>query len=285
MVLDSQILEKEEGGKLVLNKVPPLDPQGTYLMEDNYVASADTYLLGQEKIKRNQVESISVTYTKKVPSKAIHSWDVSAAQDGSIMAWYTDKDNNNLYELYIGGEDGVKANPRSLNLFSYFINTISIDLEYLDTSDVTIMDDMFKSCTNLIDVNLKSFNTSQVTSMQSMFSECKNLATLDVSNFDTSRVTFMTYMFYYCSKLKELNLNSFDTSNVTTMYGMFWNSSELSNLDLSSFDVSNVTTMGSMFNGCSGLKVIKVKDVFTQEFINSRLADSNRTNVTVEIVA
>jgi len=74
--------------------------------------------------------------------------------------------------------------------------SLYLELDYLDTSNVTIMEAMFYG--------------SQAT-------------TLDLSSFDTSNVTNMNYMFYD-SRATTLDLSSFDTSNVTTMLSMFQNS-------------------------------------------------------------
>ena len=47
-------------------------------------------------IARNQVEKITFNNTNTVPSNAINSWDVSDKQNGSIMAYTLDEDNDGL---------------------------------------------------------------------------------------------------------------------------------------------------------------------------------------------
>ena len=86
-------------------------------MVNQNVDNADTTFLGGT-LKRNKIETITMMNTKTVPSNAIGSWDVSEKQNGSIKAWYTDTNNNGLYELYIGQDGGVRANPNSSNLFN-----------------------------------------------------------------------------------------------------------------------------------------------------------------------
>lgn len=51
---------------------------------------------------RDSIESVVFASTNVVPSGVLHSWDVSEDQNGSVMAWYTDIDNNSLYEVTIG---------------------------------------------------------------------------------------------------------------------------------------------------------------------------------------
>lgn len=254
-------------------------------------------VLGKE-INPNLFESITIVDTNEVPSGVIDSWDVSEKRNHSIMAWYTDADGNNYYELYIGQDGGVIANEDSSLLFgtdvynpnSGFKNVSSIDLANLNTSYVINMSQMFAGLNKLDNINVSHFDTSKVTNMDSLFSMDNNLTTLNLSNFDTENVTSMNYMFFRCSKLKSLNLESFDTKNVTSfinmfcncsnlealnlshfntekarnMYGMFTSCSKLQTLDLGNFNTENVTTMTNMFRNCTNLVNINA-DNFTGE--------------------
>jgi len=278
MILDDYVLEMQLNKELVvlgtISEVlePPLNPQGTYLMKGVNTYGKSDVVFFNGTIKREEIETITFTYTNKVPSNVIGSWDVSEAQDGSVMAWYLDKDNNSLYELYIGGEGGVKANPKSSCLFSFFINLREIDVSYLDTSDVIDMSHMFlmsntvsgedskSKLTNIIGLNV--FNTSKVTDMSYMFASSNQLSSLDVSSFDTSQVTNMKTMFGNCANLTSLDISHFNTSKVTDMSYMFsTDSSGFSNtpystgkltsiIGLNNLDTSNVTNMSAMFRAC-----------------------------------
>ena len=275
-----------------VEKTNVLNPQGTYLMQVEGALSdyESTFLKGT--LKRNQVETVTITNTKTPSSDAINSWDVSEAKDGSVIAWYTDTNSNNLYEVYIGGEGGVKANPNSSYLFASLNNATTIDVTYLDTSEVTnmtrmfavftsgsvtqgqtkltniigtenlntshvtIMSEMFR-CTDLVSLDISNFNTSQVVDMSSMFSGCVSLTEIIFPNkFNTSNVTTMSNMFYCCSKLENFEiLNTFDTSNVTSMSNMFYRCYKLASLDVSNWNTGKVTNMQAMF-GQSGIKEI-----------------------------
>ena len=102
----------------------------------------------------------------------------------------------------------------------------------------------FNSC-RLMD--LQWLDTSNVTDMSYMFSNCYSLVSLDVSNFDTSKVTDMSYMFYNCSNLQILDVSNFDTSNVTNIRSMFFSDSKLIFLILGHFDIESID--GSGLNG------------------------------------
>ncbi len=90
---------------------------------------------------------------------------------------------------------------------SYFTGFTSlkeiVNLNKIDTSKVTSMENTFKNCSSLTSLNLSTFNTENVTNMHDMFFGCSNLIDIDVRGFNTSNATDMGYMFYNCSNLKK----------------------------------------------------------------------------------
>ena len=153
---------------------------------------------------------------------------------------------NKVNDIQTGGG---KASPEYV-IFQNYTGT-SLDLSWLDTSNITDMRSMFWACENLTALDVSNFNTSKVTTMENMFGYIRNITSLSLKNFDTSKVTTMSQMFYEDSKLTSLDLSSFNTSNVTSMYSMFNNCKGLSSLDLSNFDTTKVTTMRDMFSNCN----------------------------------
>ena len=137
-------------------------------------------------------------------------------------------------------------------------------LEYLNTSEVKDMGEMFSGCSRLTSLDLSHFNTQNVANMGEMFSYCYRLTSLDLSHFNTQNVTAMRNMFYCCYRLTSLDLSHFNTQNVTDMRGMFWACSGLTSLDVKNFNTQNVTDMGHMFEACSGLTSLDVKNFNTQ---------------------
>ena len=225
-------------------------------------SSSSTFL--NTEVLRNQIESITIEKTNVVPNDAKYSKDISSKQDGSVMLWYTDKDNNSLYEISIGSENGsVEANTNGSGMFAYLDNVSTLDLSGLDTSNMTSMSKMFYNSKSLTNIDVSGFDTSKVVNMAKMFDGCTNLENLDLSNFDTSNVTDVNYMFNNCNKIKRISLSNFNTNKVTKMYYMFSNCNSLINLDLSSFDTSNVTDMGAMFSGCSSLTSLDLSNFDT----------------------
>ena len=258
-------------------------------------SSSSTFL--NTEVLRNQIESITIEKTNVVPNDAKYSKDISSKQDGSVMLWYTDKDNNSLYEISIGSENGsVEANTNGSGMFAYLDNVSTLDLSGLDTSNMTSMSKMFynsksltnidvsgfdtskvvnmnrmfEGCSSVESLDLSSFNTSKVINFIATFGGCESLTELDLSNFDTSSTTKMTYMFGSCTSLVNLNISSFDTSKVNDMTLMFQSCYKLTNIDLSNFDTSNVTSMEGMFYACNILKSLDLSNFNTSKVDNMK---------------
>ena len=215
-------------------------------------SSADDY---HNSTYRSKVTKIVTKTNIDVPETAIEQWDVSAAGDGSVVAYIEDDGSGNgTYKVTIGGDGGkVIANESSSSLFASFSSLKEIDLSNFNTSNVTSMNAMFQGCSSLTSLDLSNFNTNKVTYMDSMFAGCSSLTSLDLSNFNTSNVINMASMFHNCSSLTSLDLSNFDTSKVTNMPEMFYNCSKLISLDVSKFNTSNVSNTAYMFYGCISL--------------------------------
>ena len=189
--------------------------------------------------------------------------------------------------------DPAFANARPTNCYAWFqgyVNLTSIEgIEYLNTSQVTDMHNMFSECSHLQttdfsgfdtrkvkdmsymfhncgslkSLDISNFNTSEVTDMRGMFDSCIGLTSLDLSHLNTSKVSVMASMFQSCINLLSVNLSGWDTRNVKSMTGMFKRCHSLKTLDLSGFDTREKTcTMGDMFNTCKELTTIFVSDKF-----------------------
>ena len=230
-------------------------------------SSSSTFL--NTEVLRNQIESITIEKTNVVPSDAKYSKDISSKQDGSVMLWYTDKDNNSLYEISIGSENGsVEANTNGNGMFAYLDNVSTLDLSGLDTSNMTSMSRMFLNSKSLTNIDVSGFDTSKVISMYEMFRGCSSLANIDVSSFNTGAVTDMQRMFCNCFLLINLNLSNFDTSKVVNMYEMFFGCNSLTNLDITNFNTSNLVNMSEMFFDCSSLISLDLSSFNTSNVTN-----------------
>ena len=192
---------------------------------------------------RSKITSIITKKDNIVPAPATESWDISEAQDGSVMAYVEDDGSgNSTYKLTIGGKGGIIANESMISYFSEFNKMTSIDLSALDTSEATNMGGMFEKCEQLTSLDVSKFDTSNVTDMSDMFAYCRSLTSLDVSNFDTSQVTNMYEMFSGCSSLTSLDLSNFNVTDETYCNYMFCNCPAGQKVDKNKFDFDIVNS-------------------------------------------
>ena len=166
------------------------------------IESNNYNVLGKRELSHHQIYSLEFKDNKNIPANAIESWDVSALHDGSVMAWYTNDDNDYSYDLFVGADGGVVANPDSSYAFSELVNLRKIDVTNLDTSRVKNMNHMFyevgEESGDTIYIGLENLDTSNVESMNYMFMDTGySSSTLDFSNWDLSSLQSACYMFLH----------------------------------------------------------------------------------------
>ena len=146
--------------------------------------------------------------------------------------------------------------PKNKDELMYIITSAfkikQYDLNYIDTSKITDMSELFTNINHNFDVS--KWDVSNVTNMNHIFFYCKNFD-CDLSNWDVSNVTDMNSMFAFCNKF-DCDLSRWDVSNVTCMYRMFFCCENFKGKGLENWDVSNVTDMASMFFRCNRLTII-----------------------------
>ena len=191
----------------------------------SFTGSHAEYSVLDSEYQRQQIRS--VTFLDTLEDMPDDAWDVSEMHNGKVMAWV--EPNGSLYDLYIGGEDGVWADTSCGELFAGYRNA-----EYFAFGD--------------------AFHTEHAQDMGWMFYDCRSFTTLELSGFDTANVQDMNLMFYGCESLTSLDLSSFDTSNVQWMSYMFYNCMSLSDLTLGDRFVTTNATTDSMFDFCPGGK-------------------------------
>ena len=79
-------------------------------------AASTNYLTGT--VAKDKIETVKFEMGKEPTDvNIISKFDASEKQDGSIMGYYTDKDNNGLYELTFMSEEVIYANKNAQSLF------------------------------------------------------------------------------------------------------------------------------------------------------------------------
>ena len=209
---------------------------------------------------KSAITEIELKDSYTATGNEIESWDASAAQNKTVMAYVVEDTNGKKLILAGNGSGKIVANADSTSAFNAFTNVTSFTgLNKLDTSNVTNMQTMFNNLDNIQTLDLSSFNTSKVTNFYSIFGGNDKLTTLNLTGWDTSAAKDMGQMFYVCNALTTINgLGSFNTANVTDMSGMFHGCKAMTSLDLSNFNTAKVKTLSMMFYQCSNLETVKL---------------------------
>lgn len=200
-------------------------------------------------------------------------WDVSDAQDQSVMAYvvqlgtYVDYDDieKPYYKVYICNnqevtkkEQKVIANPVSSYVFNNFniLQTFSGG-ENLDMSRATTVDRMFWDCYILKSMNVSNWDMGSVSSAWEMFRNSGEELALDVSEWDVSSLKNGNSMFCYTG-ITTLDVSKWNTKSLENATSMFCGVYGLKELDVSKWNTSNIITLEDTFNSLE-VKVLDVK--------------------------
>lgn len=154
----------------------------------------------------------------------------------------------------------VLNNPNSIvDMNESFLNCaklIELSIEGKDkkhkTNRLKSLRGTFRGCKRLKHINLECIDTSNVTDMESTFSSCEGLESIDLSSFNTEKVKNMAAMFWGCSSLKQLDLSSFNTENVERIDWMFYWCTNLEFIR-HKFNTKSVKSVERIFGGCDNL--------------------------------
>ena len=255
------------------------------------VSNSDDMFNNCEKLKGEEVwtkyNATDKTYAKIEGGYFSRAIPRVKYADGTLTFFLASKETlgENEYGIYDGGAtptwlvnkanvtkvvfDPAFANARPTKCNEWFQGCeklTSIEgIEYLNTSQVTDMHNMFYNCYYLQTIDFSGFDTRKVKDMRCMFYNCGSLKSLDISNFNTSEVTNMRGMFYHCIGLTSLDLSHLNTSKVSIMISMFQLCSNLLSVNLSGWDTRNVGSMDHMFEGCKSLKTLDLSGFDTRE--------------------
>ncbi len=241
----------------------------TSTLAQGTTGASTTTFFNSGPIMKESVETINFAPTLEVGENAIGYWDASYNKDGTVIAWYTDNDSNNLYELTIGCIGKVYTPSYSTALFMNFKKLTLINFNgYLDTSRASYMSSIFRGCNLLEKIDISDWNTSNASEMSSMFWGCNSLVEADVSNFSTSKVKSINLMFSGCNSLEKIDVSKWNTKNISNASAAFASCNKLTSLNVSNWDTSNLTNTNLMFSGCNLLEEIDVSKWNTSKVTN-----------------
>lgn len=177
---------------------------------------------------------------------------------------YSGNSDGGFAEVVVNVPDMLQQRVDATNsceyLMAYFRGDNVDFLKDLDTSNVTIMKNMFFMCSKILTIPL--LNTSNVINTEYMFKSCNAIKTIPL--LDTSNVTNMYDMFRYCYNLEEIP--PLNTRNVTVMYSMFDSCNKLKSIP--PLDTSNVYNMNYMFLSCYEIETIPLLNMISVSTIS-----------------
>ena len=201
-----------------------------------------------------------------------------------IQGW--ELEGRDYSEMFIGNKNvrGVASNnPKitDMSLMFHMCESPSLDLRYLDTSNVVYMNFMFSQCLATT-INLSNFNTSKVESMWGMFSYSK-VKTLNLDHFDCSNLIHTAEMFYP-SEATSISFKSFNVIPVDDFVAKVEEREATENINLAdlranaafmysgtkitSIDISNLSIDGYDYEGRTTTLQGKSRDVTLLGIVN-----------------
>lgn len=199
----------------------------------------------------NTVSSVNITVYNKAPSKLSNIfWRASGLGDG-IYSFVQSDNLTDISEL----ETADLSQCEEFSKLFYDCKNLSdfSPVKDWDTSNVTIMRNLF-AFTNLTDLTVfEKWNTSNVTNFERCFSDCQKITSLHgLENWDVSSAEDFSYMFSGGKKLTDISaLMKWDVRNVETMGYMFYFDDVLTSLHgLENWEVDSLTNIEAMFRNC-----------------------------------
>ncbi len=226
---------------------PVLAPNNTWFSQGGTTTAGSTFT------------KITILDSYALTGEETETWNADADNTGAIK-WY-----KKGTELIIAGNGSGKIamNSNSKSMFylgssDTFSNVTQIDgLELLDTSSVSVAQQMFYKMSSLIDLNLDSFFTSSsLTSIFGIFMGCSSLTNLSVAQWNLTSVFQIQQAFCDCTSLKILDLSTWRPTAATYTAKIFMGCTALENLNLTGWALPKAKTSEYMFSDCSSLVTI-----------------------------
>lgn len=196
------------------------------------------------ELLRDQISR--VTFEDSVDQVPEDHWDVSLAQNNSVLAWVI-PDGEDKYELYIVAEGGINGKIGCKDLFLGYSNLEEVNFNgCFHTEQTEDFSRMFYGCTWALEkLDLGEIRTDSAVTFSEMFANCVNLTALDISSFDTSHVKNMSGMFSNCFSLQQVDMEAWNTAKVTNVSYMFHQCPAVENFNFSGLDFSKVEKYGA----------------------------------------
>ena len=194
-------------------------------------------------------KTLTFYYDNQRNTRLGKTYDLNVGNNNS--GWRNDG-TNDLVKKVVFDPSFAEARPTTTYGWFYGMQWMkSIEgLEYLNTSEVTLMNYMFYDCSDLTSIDLSHFNTDKVTRMPGLFCYCQKLKSLDLSTFNTANVEAMDYMFSMCVNLQTIYVGSgWSTEVVDDSDDMFYGCVDLVGGKGTTYDRDHIGTEYAHLDG------------------------------------
>lgn len=165
-------------------------------------------------------EIVSISFKNAFPNQDVSSWDVSADNSRSILAWLEPSDKG--YALNIGSTGTIVLPKDSSRLFADYSEMRSLELgENVTVERGTTVQGMFSGCASLEYVNLNGISAVLDPDLSELFMNCSSLREIVWEDMNTFDAENMDRMFFGCSSLENIDRINLMTSNTVSMEQMF----------------------------------------------------------------
>ena len=202
--------------------------------------------------------------------------------DRENQPWSTNNIKNNIKQIKF--MDNVILSGNMDSLFYGLSELVDINVDMLNTSNVTNMSNMFRECSSLISLDVSDWDMSQVQDISAMFTDNFNLKILDVSKWNTANVTGLSYVFEGCHSLERIDVSNWDVSNVGYAINMFRNCYSVKELNVAKWNPQYFSLIDGMFQNTYSVELLDLSNwnIETPNFLytaNIFASDRNYTSL------
>ena len=190
------------------------------MISANALGSATTAFANNNlKTSKNVKIERTVTRNTETPTAKEH-WNYDVENNVVVIKGYTGTDERVVIPREI---DGMPVELENLNS-DMFPNIKHISIEK-GNSKVKLraanLDNAFKDNTDLVSVNLQGLDTTELTNLNGTFEGCTNLSSIDFNDWNVDNVTDFGNMFKGTKNLTFVDLTDWEIDNDDNIQGMF----------------------------------------------------------------
>ena len=216
-------------------------------------------LLAIVGVTRSMAQEPYVVYTPDNTTLTFYYDGLSSSREGTIYglnengdpAWRSDGTNASVTNVVF---DPSFADARPTSTVSWFCDMYNLEnisgLNYLNTSEVTNMMQMFAGQSKLTSLDLSGWNVENLGSALAMFAFGSSLKTIDLRGWKTTSLFNTAQMFYYCSSLTTIYVSDeWTNANIGNSDNMFAECTSLKGYQGTTYDADHVDAAYAHIDG------------------------------------